>query len=326
MLSVNKISIVLLAFVILTGLSGCRLRPQAPDPQTDLGAPPLPEALEQPQGQEPQIRVYLHEADTVREMGMEEYINGVVAAEMNPKWPEEALAAQAIIARSFTLQKINENGGVPKRDAHASTDIEEFQAYNADEITDKVRHAVERTRGKVAVYEGEFIRGWFHAFAGPRTAEADEGLEFQGGNPPYIQVVDSPGKGIVPEEEGNWEASFSLTALQEAATEITGTDPGSVEDVEISEKGPSGRATMIRINDVEVPAASLRLKLGSTVMRSTFIEDMELGNGSLNLSGSGYGHGVGMCQWGARALAEEGRSCEEIVEYFYRDIDIVKVW
>lgn len=326
MFSTYKISILFLALVIVIGSAACRLRPQAPDPQADPGAPLLPEVLQQPQGQEPQIKVYLHETGSVQEMSMEEYISGVVAAEMNPKWHEEALAAQAIIARSFTLQKISENGGVPERGAHASTNIEEFQAYNAAEITDRVRQAVENTRGQVAVHEGEFIRGWFHAYAGPRTAEADEGLEFKGGNPPYIQIVDSPGKDIVPEEEGNWEASFSLTEVREAVTEITGTDPGAVEEVEINEKGPSGRATMIRINDVEAPAASLRLKLGSTVMRSTFIEDMELDDGSLNLSGSGYGHGVGMCQWGARALAEEGWSCQDIVHYFYRNINIVNVW
>ncbi len=326
MLLMRKISILVFAFIVVIGSAGCRLRPQALDPQADPGVPPLPEALQQQQGQEPRLKVYLHETGSVQEMSMEEYISGVVAAEMNPQWPEEALAAQAIIARSFTLQKISEDGGVPERGAHASTNIEEFQAYNADEITDNVRQAVENTRGQVAVYEGNYIRGWFHAFAGPRTAEADEGLEFKGGNPPYIQVVDSPGKDTVPEEEGNWEASFSLTEVREAVTDITGSDPGPIEEIIISEKGPSGRATLFKVNDVDTPAASLRLSLGSTVMRSTFIEELEITEDNLILSGSGYGHGVGMCQWGARALADEGWSCHDIVEYFYRDIDIVKVW
>ena len=326
MSSICRFSILVLAIVIVLGATGCRLRRQAPDFQADPGTPLLPEALQQPQGQEPRLKVYMHETGSIQEMGMEEYISGVVAAEMNPQWHEEALAAQAIIARSFTLQKISEYGGVPKRGAHASSNIEEFQAYDAERITDKVRQAVESTRGQVAVYDGNYIRGWFHAFAGPRTARADEGLEFEGGNPPYIQIVDSPGKDIVPEEEGYWGVSFPQVQVRQAVTEITGSDPGPIENVEISEKGPSGRATRLKINEVEVPAASLRLKLGSTEMRSTYIEEIGVDNGSLNLSGSGYGHGVGMCQWGARALAEEGWSSTDIVDYFYRDIKIVKVW
>lgn len=320
---INQLLLMLFLVLLVSG-GGCRLR--LPGPQADPQVPPLPEALAQENGREPALRIYLHETGEVQEMGFEEYIAGVVAAEMDPQWHEEALAAQAIIARSFTLQKINEDGGVPERGAHASTNIEEFQAYSAERINERVRRAVEKSRGQVAVYRGGYIRGWFHAFAGPRTALADEGLEFEGGNPPYIQIVDSPGGNIVPAEEGTWTASFPLSEVRSAAAGITGTDPGPVESAAISAKGPSGRATGIRLNDVEVSAPALRLALDSTVMRSTFIEALDLQDGSLNLSGSGYGHGVGMCQWGARALAEEGRSCEEIVDYFYRDVDVVQVW
>lgn len=311
---------VLLGLTILVN-SGCPLRPQA-----EPSLPDIPEALGATEGQEPRLRVYMHDTGNVVEMDFEEYIEGVVAAEMDPRWPENALAAQAIIARTFTLNKIQENGGVPERNAHASTDIEEFQAYNADEVTDKVKNAVKRSRGQVIVHQGNYIRAWFHAYAGPRTALADEGLEFEDGNPPYIQVVDSPGVDIIPEEERDWSASFSLDEVREAARETTGNDPGPVEEVAISEKGPSGRATSIKINDQEVPAASFRLALGSTVMRSTMIEKSEIKGGTLNLSGTGYGHGVGMCQWGARALSEDGLSCDRIVDYFYRDVDIISLW
>ena len=324
---VRRIGILVMVLSVLVGAPGCLLRPQAPEPRAEKEQPRLPEALQQPQGQEPRLKVYIYETGTIQEMAMEDYIKGVVAAEMNPEWHEEALAAQAIIARTFTLQKIYEKGGVPGRGAHASTNIEEFQAYDAGRITDRVRRAVEKTKGQVAVYQGNYIRGWFHAFAGPRTAKADEGLEFEGGNPPYIEIVESPGREIVPVEEGYWSASFPHSQVRQAALDITGTDPGPVETVGIGEKGPSGRATMIRVNDLDVPANSLRLNLGSTVMRSTFIDQIELtAEGNLSLSGSGYGHGVGMCQWGARALAEEGWSSQEIIDYFYRDIDFVTVW
>ncbi|HOA34899.1 MAG TPA: SpoIID/LytB domain-containing protein [Bacillota bacterium] len=314
-----QINLLLLLCIALIVSSGCRRRKEAEPP-------PLPEALKEYQGREPRLKVYQHESGAVTEMDFEDYIAGVVAAEMDPQWPESALGAQAIIARTFTLQKIKENGGLPDRNAHASTDFKEFQAYSAARINERVRKAVEKTRGKVALYEGDYIKGWFHAYAGPRTALPDEGLEYKGENPPYIQIVDSPAEKIIPAEEKNWSASFSLAQVQAAVQEAGGEDPGPVQSAEISEKGPSGRATKIKINEVEVSAPSLRLALGSTEMRSTFIEEIELGEGGLYMAGTGYGHGVGMCQWGARALAEEGQSPDEIVNYFYRDITLAKAW
>ena len=96
--------------------------------------------------------------------------------------------------------------------------------------------------------------------------------------------------------------------------------------MEIAEKGPSGRVIRFRVNDVEVSGPQLRLALDSTVMRSTFVEEIKISGNKVTMKGSGYGHGVGMCQWGARALAEKGRSAEEIVNYYYRNIKIVKLW
>lgn len=319
-------SIMLGLLVLLGGSTGCgRLAPIEP-PLGRPEPPPLPPQLQQEGNGEPNILVYIAEEGVVREMPFEEYIAGVVAGEMNPNWPLEALAAQAIIARTFTLQKIAEDGGVPERGAHASTDIEEFQAYSAADITDQVRQAVEMTRGEVAYHNNEFIRGWFSAFAGPRTAEADEGLGFEGENPPYIQIVESPAEGVIPEEEGEWSASFPLERVRNVVREVTGKDPGPVERVEIKEFGSSGRAAVFQVNDLEVSGPGLRLGLGSTEMRSNFVEELSVAEGALHMSGSGFGHGVGMCQWGARAMAERGRSPEDIVHYFYRDINIATVW
>ncbi|MGI6658600.1 MAG: SpoIID/LytB domain-containing protein [Dethiobacteraceae bacterium] len=298
-----------------------RRQKQEPAPQVEI-----PQAISQGKNKEPQLRLYRADKGTVETVKIEDYIQGVVAAEMDPSWPQEALAAQAIIARSFTLQKIAENGGVPNRNAHASTDIKEFQAYDVSRINDNVRKAVEATRGQVAVYGDEFIRGWFHAYAGPRTAMAREGLEFKGANPPYIQIVDSPAEDVIPEEEKRWQESFPLSQIRSATREITGKDPGEVKKMEIAEKGPSGRVIRFRVNDVEVSGPQLRLALDSTVMRSTFVEEIKISGNKVTMKGSGYGHGVGMCQWGARALAEKGRSAEEIVNYYYRNIKIVKLW
>lgn len=328
----KSIFYLVLLLCLATLFASCRWLQRSPErspgreTQKETPKVAIPDPINQGEMVEPEISVYLAEENRIQTMKIEEYLQGVVAAEMEPEWPREALAAQAIIARSFTLQKISEDGGVPERNAHASTDIREFQAYDASRVNDNVRRAVESTRGLVAVYKNEFIRGWFHAYAGPRTATAPEGLEFDGPNPPYIQIVESPAEEIIPDEERNWRASFPLDLVRSATTEITGTDPGAVTKIEIAEKGPSGRVVRFLVNDVEVSGPQLRLKLGSTEMRSTFVEKIEIKDGEVVMEGVGYGHGVGMCQWGARALAEKGKTAEEIVKYYYKDIKIVKLW
>ena len=316
----------LLTVLISSCQGGVQQPPQPPATPGDPEVPSIPNEIDIGERQEPTISVYIAEEDRIEEMPMETYIRGVVAGEMDPKWPMEALAAQAIIARTFTLKKIEEQGGVPQRGTHASTDIEEFQAYSEADITDAVEQAVETTRGQVICHDGALIRSWFSAYAGPRTALADEGLDFEEGNPPYIQIVDSPGQEIIPEEEGNWSESFPLDQVREAVRGLTGEDPGAIETVEIAERGPSGRAVSLAINDQEVSAPELRLALGSTEMRSTFLEEISVEGDSVQMAGSGFGHGVGLCQWGARAMAEDGNSPGEIVNYFYKNIDLVSLW
>ncbi|NLN06071.1 MAG: SpoIID/LytB domain-containing protein [Firmicutes bacterium] len=327
---------VMLLVLFLAMTAGCswfrRTPEKAPLPENNKGDKKpipqvtIPDPINRGARREPVLKVYVADKGQIETMKFEDYIQGVVAAEMDPEWPQEAFAAQAIIARSFTLQKIAEDGGVPARKAHASTDIKEFQAYDASRVNDNVRKAVNSSRGQVAVYGDEFIRGWFHAYAGPRTALATEGLEYEGPNPPYIRIVDSPAEGTVPEEEKNWRVSYPLSRIRAVTREITGKDPGKVEKVEIAAKGPSGRATRLRVNNVEVSCPELRLALDSTQMRSTYLTALKIENGQLVMEGSGYGHGVGMCQWGARSLAEEGKSAEEIVRYYYRNIEIIRLW
>ncbi|MCL5981529.1 MAG: SpoIID/LytB domain-containing protein [Firmicutes bacterium] len=319
--------IVLTVFLAVAGYMRLRPAPElAPLRRAEPLRPEIPAPINQGAGIEPELRVYIAGENRVQTMKFEEYLQGVVAAEMHTDWPREALAAQAIVARTFTLQKIADEGGVPQRGAHASTDIKEFQAYDATRINDNVRQAVEATRGQVAVHGGRFIRGWFHAYSGPRTAEAREGLDYRGANPPYIKIVDSPAEGVIPPEERYWQASFPLSRVREVVRQVTGRDPGNIIRVEIAKQGPSGRVTRFRVNRTKISGPQLRLGLGSTVMRSAFVDSVTIEGNNLKMTGRGYGHGVGMCQWGARALAEQGKNAAEIVHYFYRDIDIAKFW
>ncbi len=276
--------------------------------------------------QEPTISLYHHETGKKEEIKIEKYLEGVVAAEMEPGWHPEALAAQAILARTFTMKKIKE-GGVKARSTDASTDIEEFQAYDASRVNDKVKEAVKRTKGEVVTYKGEYINGWFHADSGGKTAATSaEGLEFKKEPTPYIKSVDDPGHKITTPENKSWTATFSAAEVRQAVEKTLGKNPGNITSIAIAEKGPSGRVTGIKINNTTLSAASLRLALGSEKIRSTLLDEVKLVNDQIVFKGKGFGHGVGMSQWGAKALAEQGKKAEDIVKYFFKDVQIEKRW
>lgn len=313
--------------VVIALASGCRLfrRPETAPPVPQDQPVKIPEEIARGQGKEPQLKVYLVEQDNIETMDFEDYIAGVVAAEMDPEWPAEALAAQAVHARTFTLQKIAEQGTLPNRDAHASSNIEEFQAYDASRINDNVRNAVKKTRGMVATYQGKFVRSWFHAYCGGITATPSAGLNFQDEDPPYIKAVENPCREYIDEDQEFWSANFSKAQVRSAVGNITGEDPGDFGDIQIID-AENGRAVTFAIGGIEVPAPELRLALGSTVMRSTWVETPDVSGKGVKFVGRGYGHGVGMCQWGAKGWAEEGRSAEEIVKSFFPGVVIEKIW
>lgn len=271
------------------------------------------------------ISLYQHETGQTVELPLREYLYGVVAGEMDVNWPVEALAAQAIMARTFTLEKL-EDGGVPERGTDASTDINEFQAYNAEKINENVRQAVDETANLVATYDGELIKAWFFADGGGRTAaSAMEGLAYDKEETPYIKSVDDPGFNLQENPNRSWETYFTMAEVTDAVEQVTGTRRESFGKVSIAEQGESGRAVKYQFDDLTVGAAALRLALGGETMKSNLVETIEIRDGRLHVVGKGYGHGVGMSQWGARALAEEGKSAEEIVQYFFQDVEIVQV-
>lgn len=273
---------------------------------------------------EPELSVYMHETGETKNLKLEEYLVGVVAGEMRNDWDINALAAQAIIARTFTLQAY-EKGQLTSKGTNASTDIQEFQAYNADAVNERVKKAVEMTRGKIATYRGIPIMGWFHASAGGQTASAKEGLDYQYEEPPFVQSVASPDE-LAPEEIKNWTAAYSTSEVIKALTQME-ENVSVIHSVSIGKKGKSGRATTIVLNgDIEVSAPRLRLALGSTKLKSMFLEDVELTGNKVIFNGRGYGHGVGMSQWGAQKMALDGKSSDDIVKHYFKDVKIEKRW
>ncbi|KUK36466.1 MAG: stage sporulation protein [Clostridia bacterium] len=317
-LKMRKLAVVLLLVILAWEWSaGCRRPEQKPlrrEPETEF------------RYTEPEITLYDNATGQKKRIKFEEYIAGVVAAEMEPTWPSEALAAQAILARTFTLFKIRYEKGVPQHGADASTSAEEFQAYDPGRITPQVREAVRKTRGEVIKYRGRYIRAWFHSNAGGRTATAVEGLNFTKEPTPYIKSVEDPGQKVAKPEAKAWSASFPVDEVRAAVIEQTGRDPGAITGASIAKKGPSGRAVTIRLGKATISGAALRTALGPDKMRSTLIDRLELRDGVLHMAGRGYGHGVGMSQWGAYYMAKKGKSYRDIIHYYFKDVTIDKMW
>lgn len=286
--------------------------------------PAIPQEISQGENQEPRLDVFVVEDKQIKQFAFEDYVAGVLAGEMRNDWPENALAAQAILARTFALKFIKEKES-RYEGADISTDIEEAQAWNAAEVNDRVRQAVSRTRGQVLVHRNDFINSWFHAHAGGRTATAREGLNWKDREPPYIRSVDSPDFPQAPPDDARWTATFTKQEVIEALNKI-GPRPRDFTSIDIVNRGPSGRAIQLRIGNVTVHAADFRIALGSTEMKSTKLTSVRVVGDQVTMSGEGFGHGVGMSQWGAFQMAQDGRSPEDIVQHYFRNVRVVKMW
>lgn len=314
--------LLLLAFV----LSGCHTTvSELPEGTKEVPyEPDLPDTIRVDETGLPVMNVYMVEDKNTVEMDIESYLYGVLAGEMKNDWPIEALKAQAILARTFVIKFLSEKQS-KYEGADISNDIEEAQAYDADEINERVREAVDETRGLVVCYDNEPIYAWFHAHSGGQTAEAAEGLGYKDAAP-YTQNVKGTENESADIKAQEWTATFTAQEVLSAARECGVKAGNTLEGISLGEKGKSGRTLKIIINDVPAPANELRIALGSAKMRSTLLNGISLKNGQVTISGNGYGHGVGMSQWGAFAMAEEGKKAEEIIQYYFHNVDIVQKW
>jgi|GEM_PF-251169 stage II sporulation protein D len=284
---------------------------------------------------EPEVTVVVNtETGETRTMPIEEYIKGVVAGEMGRSptaegqeqdWPENAYAAQAILARSFTMEYLSRHP-----DGHISTDVEEAQAYKPENITPIISKAVDKTRGEVLMDKDTYVTTWFHSYSGGRTATAAEGLNYT--KPENHTVsVELPANEYVPEDKKRWTATFSLDEITKSLADH-GVNVGQVKDIRINQRGPSGRVTEFIIigtdGQTSMHGADFRLAVGVERMMSTLVDQdgLTVDGQTVTFRGMGFGHGVGMSQWDAYKMAKEGRSPEEIVTHFFRNVSLQKRW
>ena len=273
-----------------------------------------------------QIRVALTDG-SVLTLGLDQYLWRVVAAEMPASFELEALKAQAAAARTYTLSKLGRT--VEKHpDADVGTDNTCCQAYidpdqaaanwgdNGAAYTAKITSAVSETDGMAVLYDGQPIQAVFFSSAAGRTVDA---VEVWGNSVPYLTGVDSPEGDEVP----NYHSTVTFT-LEEFKSKLLAQYPDA--DLSGDPAGwfqntvpnSAGGVEQVDVGGVTVSGGALRTLLGLRSTSFTVTADSQ----GVTFSVTGYGHGVGMSQYGANALAKQGKTYDEILKWYYTGVEV----
>jgi len=280
------------------------------------------------------VRLYRHATGEIITLPLEEYLVGVVAAEMPAAFPSEALKAQAVCARTYILKRLTVEGGSvnnPHPGADICDDPRHGQAWHSREDLKerwgaldyyryyyKVYRAVASTRGVVAVYKDELIDPVYHSSCAGATESAHDVWKF---DVPYLKSVPCPyDHDPYPGET----KSFTLEEVDAAlGTQISAlpvaTNVGDI--VQVLEYTGTGRPKLLSFGGAKIPATVVRDRLGLRSTNFTFAYR----NGKLVYTTSGNGHGVGLCQYGAKGLAEHGKDYREILQHYYTGVEIRKL-
>lgn len=257
----------------------------------------------------------------VQAVNLEEYLNGVLPHEMLSKWPLEALKAQAIASRTYALFKELLN---QKSDYSLSGDVLGQMYGGSASFTEATKLAVMLTRGEILTYKGKIFPAYFHSTCGGKTTHAE-----------YIWPIKPHHclKGVdcvycMASNHFRWESAVTEDEVK-GALKRSGRIVGEIRVIAPQDVDESGRAKRIQVRhskgDVFIQANDFRLALGSKVLKS--LKDLRVtpkGKGFV-FKGTGWGHGVGLCQWGAKTLAERGKSCEEILAFYYPGSEITRI-
>ncbi|MCB9800021.1 MAG: SpoIID/LytB domain-containing protein [Candidatus Omnitrophica bacterium] len=263
-----------------------------------------------------------NQVGVVNELDIEDYLKGVLPWEANPEWDLEALKAQAVASRTYAifnmLEKESEQYGVHddvKSQVYAGKTIEKPQTNNA----------VNETEGEILVYRGKIFPAFFHSTSGGATTRAEYIWDIEP-HPSLSGVVTEFSRGS---KHYRWQESFSeqqiLKVLHEKGYDLQSVDQFSLEDID-----QSGRARFFGFTSgkklIKIRSNDFRIWMDPGKFKSTKIESIQKDGSVFHLKGYGWGHGVGMCQYSMKRLAELGYTYRQILQYFYPGSDVIKFY
>jgi stage II sporulation protein D len=285
------------------------------------------------------VRVYITEENKTVDMNVEEYVRGVVAAELPKYFDIEAMKAQAVAARTYALARkeglyrTQDHGhGLDGADADVCTDVhcqvwvskeKAFERWGSDAegIWSKVDMAVTQTSGLVITYEGKMINPLYHSNSGGMTENVSAVWKTE--DVPYLTSVASPGEDAYDKEfNGSITISYSefIKKLKALYKNLIISDKDPLKDIKIGLRSPSDRVNDIKIGNITMKGTDFRSLFG---LKSTNFTIGKTQTNSLIITTIGNGHGVGMSQCGANAMAESGKNYTEILANYYQGTAIV---
>ncbi len=250
----------------------------------------------------------------IEQLDLEDYLLGVLPYEMSHSWPLEALKAQAVAARTYTLKSI-EDKKIKEFDLYS--DVRSQMYKGSATVYDSVKKAVEGTKGQVLTYKDNLFYTYYHANCGGHTDPI-----------PWIKDSIKPLDGAKcgycnTSKSAKWQATITLESIKKFLKQ--NKIPGTFKSISIAKKDSSGRAKTLRIRTNKtkknISCNEFRVGVGSTKMKSCFLTSIK----GRTLKGKGYGHGGGMCQDGAKGMALAKKDYKEILERYYPSSKIKEI-
>jgi stage II sporulation protein D len=256
-------------------------------------------------------------------MDIETYVAGVVPGEIPAIFPREAQRTQAILARTYAMASIPAGAtGAPIVVSDSGSTDQEYHGLPAmPEHRRIASDAATSTRGLVLLDGATPLRAWYHSTCGGHTSPASTVF----GVPDRVALSGVKCDWCTSSKYYRWTARLPADAVVRAA----GLS-GHLEGFSVSGRDAAGRATRLRIQaggkskDVDAPA--FRLRIGPSKMRSCLLDESEGSSADVVIAGRGWGHGVGLCQIGAKTLAEQSVPADQILRTYYPGTNVVKLW
>lgn len=277
----------------------------------------------------PQISIYNHNTGKIQQMDIEEYLCGVLSGEMPSDFDIEALKAQAVAARTYVIYN-QEHESSEHKGAAVCTDYTHCQEYKSyEELKEskgedwiknsypKIKQAVSETKGHIITYNDEPIVPLYFSTSSGKTENSEEVFSTAY---PYLRSVDSPYDEQSPKYESTFEISNKdfVSKLEHSYSDISITENNLNSQIKILSRSDGGSVEKIKVGNKELTGRDIRniLNLNSANF------EIKFDTNSIDFVVKGYGHGVGMSQWGAQGMAEEGYKYYEILSHYYKDTTI----
>lgn len=264
------------------------------------------------------IKVKNEQTGNIKEVPFEDYIKGVVSGEMPASFEMEALKAQAVASRSYALYQMKTGGEYDVTNTTSNqvylTDDEIKERWKEEyaQKINRIKKAIKETKGEYLVYNGEVANAMFFAASSGQTENSEEVFV---SSVPYLRSVSSTW-----DKDSPVYTDISTFSLEDFYKKLN--MPYSEKlNIEITEKTSTGRTRKIKINEVELNGREVAKLLG---LKSNFFE-ITLDNNIITITTKGYGHGVGLSQYGANGMAKEGYTYKEILKHYYQGTEIEKM-